>query len=124
MTWLVIRTAGTWISKSVIHLRVWNVLFALFQACRLLELVPFPADEQAVQPEPRAVRFLKSVLVGRGPVNLVVELNRFVRARFCHRSVCDMDRVGLTLGPVCRDRVPGVGILLGSARDCGDVGVA
>jgi cytochrome oxidase assembly protein ShyY1 len=26
-------------------------------------------DEQSVQPEPRAARFLKSTLVGRGPVN-------------------------------------------------------
>ncbi len=28
--------------------------------------------EQSVQPEPRAARFLKSQLVGRGPVNRVV----------------------------------------------------
>ena len=28
--------------------------------------------EQSVQPEPRAARFLKSTLVGRGPVNRVV----------------------------------------------------
>ena len=34
--------------------------------------------EQSVQPEPRATRFLKSELVGRGPVNRGVELNRFV----------------------------------------------
>ena len=30
--------------------------------------------EQLVQPEPRAARFLKSTLVGRGPVNLVVSM--------------------------------------------------
>ena len=31
--------------------------------------------EQSDQPEPRAARFLKSTLVGRGPVNRVVRFN-------------------------------------------------
>ena len=40
------------------------------------------ADEQSVQPEPRAARFLKSTLVGRGPVNRVV---RRLSTRVAHQ---------------------------------------
>jgi hypothetical protein len=34
--------------------------------------LPDTMGEQSVQPEPRAARFLKSMLVSRGPVNRVV----------------------------------------------------
>jgi anti-sigma-K factor RskA len=67
-------------------------------------------DEQSVQPEPRAARFLKSTLVGRGPVNRGVRLQRdstMQHWRLAHAAaVClilssatraDEDRVRTTL---------------------------